>query len=116
MARTAIAPIVAKGPFTGPPSALDLDYLMVAGDDVNGDSFVLSRSALLIMHNTGAGAHLVTIHAVAIDGRDGDIVDYSLGAGLKLVYRVQPFGFLQADGTLWTNVADAEVELALFPL
>lgn len=113
MARTVIAPITPLGPALTIPVAADaLDILMAAGDATNDNSIVLNGPGILFCHNTGVGARTITIGAVPIDGRDGDITAYSIGADEYIAIKVQPFGYSQADGTLFVDPEHAEVKMA----
>jgi len=113
MPRTAIAPITPLGPqLTIPVAAGGLDIAMTAGDATNDNSIILNGPGILFLHNTGAGARTVTIGAVPIGGRDGDITAYSLGAGEYGAIKIHPHGYVQSDGTLYVDPEHAEVLMA----
>ena len=116
MARVALTPVVAKGPFPGALSAGDLKLTETAGDASVFNSWVPNGREILVAHNTDSGGHHITLHSVAdAQGRTGDITSYALGAGEVHVFSFfgSLLGWLQNDGSIYVDVDDATVKLAV---
>jgi hypothetical protein len=112
MARTAITVITPS--ITA--AALGAAGTENAGDVSNGHFFAPAPSSLLIARNSGASTRVVTIKSPTPDGYGRTIPDVtkSLLAGESWAWRVPDAGFKQSDGTIWVDVAHAEVRLQLF--
>jgi hypothetical protein len=104
MAQTALTPLLAVGPYPALPiTALSLDITPVAGDNVNGNSFVPTGSDLLIVQNSAGSSGTFTISSApaALNKRTGDIGPYTVGAGLISAFFVGNMdGYIQSDGTV----------------
>jgi len=117
MARTALTKTTALGAY-GNYAANAADLTMTAADDTDKNSYTCEGNDLVIAHNTGAGAHTVTITSVDDEyGRDGDISAYSLGAGEYAIFGpLKPHGWRQSDGKVYLEADDAEVKFGVVKL
>lgn len=117
MARTALVPQVAKGPFiTGAPGAGTLDLTETAADIVNFNSFPASGIDFLIVHNTDVGAQTFTLTTAPDSaGRSQDITAYSVGIGKISVFNLRNAnqGFIQPDGNIYVQASTATVKFAV---
>lgn len=122
MARTNVVKLVALGSSSAPyATANAADLVMAAATGSSGSSgnmFVCSGKDILIAHNTGAGAHTITVSSVADPfGRTGDVAAYSLGAGEYAAFG--PFdttGWRQTDGYMYIEANHAEVKFGVIAL
>lgn len=119
MARTTLTKTVALGSYpTLPITANAADLVETAADVGNKNQFVASGNDLIIAHNTGAGAHTITITSVANQKkRTGDITAYSIGAGeVAIIGPAKIMGWAQADGKIYLEADHAEVKFGVVTL
>jgi len=118
MARQAHTPLSALGTKTNAYSAGAADLTMQAADVANKEAVVCTGAEIVIAHNTGAGAHAITVSSVVDSyGRTGDVDSYSLGAGEYAVFG--PFeteGWIQSDGKLYFEADNADVKFGVVKL
>jgi hypothetical protein len=118
MPNTPIATQAAAGPYVSTPvGAGSLDLTWTAADTGNGNLFAVDLPLsirpegtiggdILLMWNTDAAPHTVTISSVVDDKmRTGDITAYSIGAGV-----ISAFNFSQIVG--WANNSSQVLFLA----
>lgn len=117
MARTDLTKKTALGAY-GSYTANAADLPMAAADVANKNQFVANGNDLVIAHNTGAGAHTITVTSSPDPfRRTGDIAAYSLGAGEYAVFG--PFaitGWIQSDGKIYLEADHAEVKFGVVAL
>lgn len=117
MARTAITPVTPVGPYPASVAANALDVAFTTGDATNDNSVAIGRRALVLMTNTDASAHTVTIASAADEyGRTGDITDYSIGAGEFAAFLIEPKGWRQTDGTVHIDPDTTDIDILVFDL
>ena len=118
MPRTALTPIVPKGPHPGTVSATDLDFLFTAADVANKNDFALTGDEVILVHNTGGSAHTITLITVNDpQNRLGTIAGYSVGAGLFAVFSARDItGWKQTDGKFYLEANHAEIEFAILKI
>lgn len=108
MARTAIIPVIAKGPYPGVVAALDLAITMDSGDNTNGNVFTGNGRDLLLIQNPTAGAITVTFTSVNDpQGRKGDITAYNIPiAGFMVFWFGNLIGWAQdAVGSIYIDMS-----------
>lgn len=120
MARQTLSKLTALGSYPVLPlTANSVDLPMTAAIVADKEQFVSTGKDLIVAHNTGAGAHTITITSVA-DGhtkRTGDVTAYSIGAGEYAVFG--PFekaGWMQSNGKIYLEANDAEVKFGVVAL
>jgi hypothetical protein len=111
MAKTTLNKTNAPGAYA---SATQL-VTMTAADVANGNQFPFSNKDLLIIQNTGAGAHTVTITSIADDqGRLGSITAENINAGeIKVFGPMKSAGWQQTDGYIYLSANHAEVKFGI---
>ncbi|HQZ40674.1 MAG TPA: hypothetical protein PLH72_16710 [Vicinamibacterales bacterium] len=114
MPRTALTKTTAVG---GYPTA-GVAVTMTAADVANGNSAVATGSELIVAHNTGAGAHAVTItSSLDAQNRLGTITAESIAAGAIRIYGPLPLpGWSQTDGLYYFSADHAEVKFGIIKL
>jgi hypothetical protein len=114
MPRTALTKTTAPGGYASAGVAVT----MTAADVANGNSAVASNNDLVVAHNTGAGAHAVTMTSAADPfGRLGTITSESIAAGAIRIYGPFPVsGWAQTDGLLYFAADHAEVKFGIIKL
>lgn len=116
MARATLTKTTPLGSY-GTYAANAADLTMAAATVADKNQFVASGKDLVIAHNTGAGAHNITITSVVDPyGRTGDIT-YALGAGEYAIFG--PFdlpGWMQTDGKIYLEADHAEIKFGVVPL
>jgi len=105
---TALTPVTKIGPYPAlPVAANSLDLAWTTGD-ASGNTIAVSGATryLVLMRNTDAGAHTVTISSVVDTpyNRTGDITDYSIGAG-----ETAGFYFSSTDG--WVDTETGKITI-----
>lgn len=116
MPRTPQPIIAPLGPFpTLPVSALALDFVFTAADDVNLDDFIFTGRELILINNTTGGALTITLtSAPDPQGRSSDIVAYSVGAGLfSMFWAGSLIGWQQTDRKFHLEASAVGVEFAI---
>jgi hypothetical protein len=80
----------------------DLAVTMAALDNVNGNSFVATGREVLLINNSDASPHTITISSVADAlGRTGDITSYSIPANTIVAIEMsQLAGWIQPNGNV----------------
>lgn len=115
MARQTHTALAALGTKKNAYTANAADLTMTAAIVADKEQVTLTGRELLIIHNTGAGAHTVTVSSVVDDlGRTGDIAAYSVGAGEYAV--IGPLGlegWEQSDGKLYFEADHAEIKFGV---
>jgi hypothetical protein len=114
MPRTALTKTTAGGGYASAGVAVT----MTAADVANLNSVTAEGNDLIIAHNTGAGAHAVTITS-AVDpfGRLGTITSESIAAGAIRIYGPLPIsGWIQTDGKIYLSADHAEVKFGIVKL
>ncbi len=117
MARTLVAPQVLANQDLN-VAANGRDLTQVAADATNFNDFVGTGKELLIVDNSGATAHTITIYAASDTyGRTGKIDAYSLGAGEKAVFGPFPTTvYNQTNGHVNVDCNHAELKLSVVKL
>jgi hypothetical protein len=124
--RTAIQPITAMGPWSGPqngsatswpigaqPNALALDFLFAAMDNSNGNCIVMNGPLLLLFSDSGSNT--MTISSVPdYLGRSNDVTAYAVGSGLFSAIYVPVVGYRQTNGYLYLTASNAAVKVVAF--
>ena len=115
MPRAVLPIITPKGPYPGTVAADDLDFTWTAGDPGNGHTIAATGRELLKVRNDDVGAQTFTIKGVEDPfKRTQDIGPYSVGAGKYAEFWLGSLiGYVQADKTIWIDVADANVFFAV---
>jgi hypothetical protein len=116
MPRTALTPVVPKGPYPGTVAALGLDFAFVAGDNAAGNVFAFTGRELILVQNTnGGGAGTFTLTSVNDpNGRKGDITAYSVGANLFSMFWVgNLIGWDQGGNTFYIDCSAATMKFAI---
>jgi hypothetical protein len=118
MSFTAIAPVTPVGPYPagGVVGATALNLVETACDTVNGNSFIMTGHEVLLLHNTDASAHTVTLSSASDSkGRSGDITTYSIPANTIAVFdfRGGLEGWQQSDGTVHFTGVSALIKAAI---
>jgi hypothetical protein len=116
MARQSHTPLTALGT---KPSAYDTanaaDLTMTAADAANYEEVAFTGSEIIIAHNTGGSAQLVTVTSIEDShGRSDDITEYSVGAGEYAVFG--PFdmdGWRQTGGKLYFQADSSDVKFGV---
>ena len=118
MTRVTLTPTVPLGALGSAYTANAADLPMTAADASNKEQAAHSGKLLIIAHNTGAGAHTITITSVVDDlGRTGDISGYSLGAGEYAVFGpLELAGWVETDWKLHFEANHAEVKFGVVDL
>lgn len=120
MARSALVPVKALGPYPVPsqPVALSLDFAFAASDLANGNAFPASGNDLLLIQNTNAGAQTFTVRSAPdLLGRSIDIATYSVGIGFFSMFKFsQLVGWVQPDGNIYLDVSNAQIKFAIIKL
>ena len=115
--QTALTPITPLGPYlVGAPGATTLNFAFTACDASNGNSFPITGRDILLVENSDASPHTITISSVADQfGRTQDITAYSVGANLFAAFNFRGgvIGFRQTDGTVHLACSDATVKFAV---
>lgn len=114
MARTDLTKTDAPGSYAAAGAAVTM-----AGADVsNKNQFTAEGSDLIVAHNTGAGAHNITITSAPDPfGRSGDISSESIAAGEIRIYGpLKVTGWIQSDGKVYLEADHAEVEFGVIKL
>jgi hypothetical protein len=118
MARTAVTVTDALGSYGDYATANAADLTMEAADPSNKNKVPHTGDILLIAHNTGGSAQLVSVTSVDdAYGRQEDIDEYSVGAGEYAVFgpfKVQ--GWIQSDGQLYFEADSADVKFGVVKL
>jgi hypothetical protein len=118
MARVTLTAKAALGPFGAYSVANSADLTMTAANISDKNQVACSGNDLIIAHNTGAGAHTITITSYTDPyNRTGDITAYSLGAGEYAIFGpFKALGWQQADGKIYFEANDAEVKFGVVAL
>lgn len=81
MPATALTPLTPVGPYPQSVSAAALDLAFTAADNVNGNKFSASGRDLLLIWNTDASPHTVTLTSqYDATNRKADVTAYSVAA------------------------------------
>lgn len=115
MARIALTPISVPNGYADEFTAIAWEAATPAPD---GNKFAASGLDLLLIRNTGASAHDVTLLSVALPrfGRTGDVTE-SIPAGEYRAFGPLPtLGWQQSDNAIYVDADDAEIELAVLAL
>ncbi len=116
MPRTALTATKLFNVYSGTPAsdALDVQGLLTALDNTNGNSFPCTGEEILLIQNSDVSAHTVTIHSVPdSEGRTGDITAYNLEAGDIAMVEIPRTGFIQSDGTVYIDANSNLVKVAV---
>jgi len=120
MPRTSFAAQTPKGPFPGVVSAGDLDLVMTAGDDVDGNEvpFISSRMFVVARNVHASAPYTVTFTSAPdpISKRSADISAFSMAAGDVIGFFVSRAGWEQVGGLLYLDCEDASIEFAVVVL
>lgn len=119
MPRTAITPITPKGPYpTLPVAANSLDVALATADVANGNAvdFTSSRMLIIAQNSHASDPQTFTVASSALNGRTGDVTNYSLAAGEVAALLVERAGWVQSDGKLYLNGANAAIKFAVIKL
>lgn len=108
--RTALTPLVVKGPYPGTVSAGDLSVTALDSvDNTNGNSWSGNGRDLMVIQNPTVGAITITLTSVADQlGRKGDITAYSIPAntGFMFFWFGSLIGWAQdAQGTIYLDAS-----------
>ena len=119
MARVDHTPLTLLGPYPDlQPAALSATVTWVAADATNKNQCPLTGKEILLVRNTDAGAHTVTVtSAPNARNRTGHITAYALAAGKTAAFG--PFdtnGWVQSGAKLYFEADDATVEFAVLRL
>jgi hypothetical protein len=111
MARTDLSPIVAGGPYAG---ALDT-IVFTAADVANKNAFKLTGRELVLIQNTDASPHNVTLTSIDDPyGRQETIGPVSVAAGAVRAFWAGALpGWLQSDGKFYLEADHALVKFAI---
>lgn len=115
MPRQTIAPVHVSGKY---PTAL-VALPLTAADATNFEQIALTGREILVIFNSDASDHTVTITSVAdtTEGRTGDITTENVVAGtMKMIGPLAPEGWRQTDGYLYFQASDATIEYAVIQL
>ena len=113
--RTSLTPISAPGAYAAAP----VELVFTAADDVDKNQFPLTGRELIVARNSGAVAdHTITITSKANEyGRTRNITAFTISPGEYFMFGpVLTPGWLQADGQLYLEADDAEIEFAIIRL
>lgn len=116
MARQTISPVAV--PNNKYPTALTALTFTVA-DPANKEQMALTEREILIIYNSGATSHTVTINSIAdvINGRTGDLTAITIAAGaFKIFPPAARNGWMQSNGYLNFEASDAEVKYAVLQI
>ena len=114
MPRTALTKTTAPGGY----ASAGIAVTMTAADVANLNSAAASGNDLIVVHNTGAGAHAWTMTS-AVDpfGRLGTITSESIAAGAIRIFGPIPInGWMQTDSLLYFSADHAEVKFGIIRL
>lgn len=114
MPRTAVVKTQAPGAYGGALTALT----MAAADVANLNSVEITGKELIVIHNTDAAPHNVTITSVASAiGRLGHITNAAIPANSYAVWGpTQLEGWRQADGKLYFQADHAGIKFGVIVL
>ena len=118
-ARVTLTKLTACGSYPSlQPAVNTLDLPMTAASTASKDQFAATGNDLIIAHNTGAGAHTVTISSVAnAKNRTGDITAYSIDAGeIAVIGPLKNLGWTQTDGKIYLEANHAEVKFGIITI
>lgn len=104
---------------TLPVAANSADAVQTAADPVNLNSIAFGRAPrlLVVAINTHATTpYTVTLTSAPINGRTGDISNYSIDPGEVVPFFVPRSGWRQSDGTLWLQASNAAVKFVAIQL
>lgn len=115
MARTLLTPVAM--PSASATTVAPSTFTWTAADVANGNALVLTGDQVLLVWNSGAGAHTVTVTSAPLNGRLATAPAHSLAAGAYKVFpRFPTAGWQQTDGRLYIDAADAEVKFAVLTI
>jgi hypothetical protein len=121
---TQIVPQPIVGPYpTLPVTAASLDLAFVAAD-VTGNFFTADQISvtvgagsiggdILLVWNTDAAPHNLTISSQPLNGRTGDITSYVVGAGVISAFKFSQLAGWQSGSTVTFTADNALVKLAV---
>ena len=115
MAVTALTPVQAPGSI----AATTANLIMTAANVADGNKFASSGNDIVVIHNTGASAHTVTITGIADPfGRAlSQITAESIPAGEYHMYGpMRQLGWIQTDGTILISANHAEIKIGIIKL
>jgi len=113
MARTTLTPQAGPKQYGG---AL-LAVTMTAADVANKNQFKSTGTEFLLAQNTDAGAHNVTLTSAADPfGRTQDITESVAAGAIKVFGPIRQPGFVQVDGMIYLEAADATVKFGVVSL
>lgn len=114
---TSIASQTPKGPYPGTVGAGALALTFTAADTVNGNSFPMTGHEVLIIWNSDASPHTITLTSVVDNrGRTNDVTAYSVAATsyASFNFRSGTEGWLQtSDNSVHFSASDATVKFAV---
>lgn len=94
-----------------------LTQLRMTAATVSGDEFTLTTNDILVVHNTDASAHNITITSVAsadLGNRSGDITNHSVDAGeIHIWGPARLNGWRNSNGRLAVTAEDTSIELGI---
>lgn len=118
MARTPITPWSPPGKYPtlpiGAGVATVTETVSTGTGGTGGNEGVATGREILLAHNTGTGAHNVTVTSFPDAlGRSGDITSYSVAAGgIAILGPFPTSGWQQADGYIYFYADDVSVKFA----
>ncbi|MCK4302831.1 MAG: hypothetical protein KAY24_01180 [Candidatus Eisenbacteria sp.] len=117
MARTELTVQEPPGNYPALPLVADAaDISWDAADAADKNEFDLTGRELILAWNTdGANPYTVTVESVTDQcNREGDITDYSIGAGeIAMLGPIPVTGFRQSDGKCYLEASNLAVEFAI---
>lgn len=118
MPRATLTKTTALGSYGDYTVANSADLTVAAANVADKNQFVASGGDLVIVHNTGAGAHTFTVTSTADPyGRTKDISAYSIGAGEIAVFGpLELTGWVQTDGKVYCEGDHAELYIGIVKL
>ncbi|MFZ4773934.1 MAG: hypothetical protein ACOYM3_01135 [Terrimicrobiaceae bacterium] len=114
MARATLTKTNAPGGY----AAAGVAVTMTAADASNLNQFVANGNDVIIIQNSGAGAHTWTLTSTVDSfGRLGTITTESIAAGAIRVFGPLPLpGWVQSDGKVYLQADHAEVKFGIIQL
>lgn len=111
---TALTEQAINGPYDDALTAITWE----AADVGSGNEFTLTGNEIILVRNTDASAHNVTLTSVADPfGRTGDISSESIAADEYKAFKATEIqGWRQSDGKFYLSADDTTVEFAILKL
>jgi hypothetical protein len=110
MARTALTPIAAPGGYAAALTAIT----WTAADVANGNAFTLTGGEMILVNNTDAASHNVTLTSVNDPyGRSGTVTEAVAAGVYKMFGPAKILGWQQSDGKFYLSADHAGVKFAI---